>query len=113
MAAVTICSDFGAQKNKVWHCFHCFPIYFPWSGQTGQLINSIKIYQDTKTVPYTQTTDPTMPTRAEKSKLFYIACEILTVYIYLPFLGEKLYKFHKILKRTCESQNMLMLKRDS
>ena len=29
MAAVTICSDFGAQKNKVSHCFHCFPIYFP------------------------------------------------------------------------------------
>ena len=24
MAAVTICSDFGAQKNKVSHCFHCF-----------------------------------------------------------------------------------------
>ena len=21
-------------KNKVWHCFHCFPIYFPWSGGT-------------------------------------------------------------------------------
>ena len=18
-------------QNKVWHCFHCFPIYFPWS----------------------------------------------------------------------------------
>ena len=34
MAAVTICSDFGAQKNKVWHCFHCFPIYFPWSEGT-------------------------------------------------------------------------------
>ena len=31
MAAVTICSDFGAPKNKVWHCFYCFPIYFPWS----------------------------------------------------------------------------------
>jgi len=31
MAAVTICSDFGAQKNKVWHCFPCFPIYFPGS----------------------------------------------------------------------------------
>ena len=28
MAAVTICSDFGAPKNKVSHCFHCFPIYF-------------------------------------------------------------------------------------
>ena len=31
MSAITICSDFGAQKNKVWHCFHCFPIYLPWS----------------------------------------------------------------------------------
>ena len=34
MSAVTICSDFGAPKNKVWHCFHCFPIYFPWSDGT-------------------------------------------------------------------------------
>ena len=31
MAAVTICSDFEAPKNKVWHCF---PIYFPWSDGT-------------------------------------------------------------------------------
>ena len=22
-------------KNKVWHCFHCFPIYFPWRDGTG------------------------------------------------------------------------------
>ena len=29
MAAITICSDFGAPKSKVSHCFHCFPIYFP------------------------------------------------------------------------------------
>ena len=35
MAAVTICSDFGAQKNKISHCFHCFPIYLPWSDGTG------------------------------------------------------------------------------
>ena len=34
MAAVTICSDLGAHKNKIWHCFHCFPIYFLWSGGT-------------------------------------------------------------------------------
>ena len=32
MAAVTICSDFGAQKNKV---SHCFPICLPWSDRTG------------------------------------------------------------------------------
>jgi len=34
MTAITICSDFGAQKNKVSHCFHCFPIYLPWSDGT-------------------------------------------------------------------------------
>ena len=41
MAAVTICSDFGAQENKVSRCFHCFPIYLPWSDtppQKSQLI---------------------------------------------------------------------------
>ena len=31
MAAVTICSDFGAQENKICHCFHPFPIYLPRS----------------------------------------------------------------------------------
>ena len=27
MAAVTICSDFGAQENKICHYFHCFPSF--------------------------------------------------------------------------------------
>ena len=31
MAAVTICSDFGASRNKVCHCCHCLPIYLSWS----------------------------------------------------------------------------------
>ena len=34
MAAVNIHGDLGAQENKVCHCFHCFPIYFPWSDGT-------------------------------------------------------------------------------
>ena len=38
MVAVTICSDFGASKNKVSHCFRCFPISFPWIDGTGCLI---------------------------------------------------------------------------
>ena len=29
MAAITICSDFGAPKHKASHCFCCFPMYFP------------------------------------------------------------------------------------
>ena len=35
MAAVTICSDFGAPQNKVCYCSHCFPICLPWSDGTG------------------------------------------------------------------------------
>ena len=31
MASVNICSDFGSSQNKASHCFHCFPICFPWS----------------------------------------------------------------------------------
>ena len=34
MAAITICSDFGAQNSKACHCFHSFPIYLPWSDGT-------------------------------------------------------------------------------
>ena len=34
MAAVTICSDFGAQECKICHSFHYFPIYLPWSDGT-------------------------------------------------------------------------------
>ena len=28
---LTICTDFGAQEDKVSHCFHCFPMYLPRS----------------------------------------------------------------------------------
>ena len=46
MAAITICSDFGAPQNKVWHCFHCFPIYLPWSdGTRTYLSNSCPLIQ--------------------------------------------------------------------
>ena len=35
MVTVTICSDFGAQENKIFYCFHFLPIYLPWSDWTG------------------------------------------------------------------------------
>ena len=35
MAAVTICSDFRAQEEKINHCFHSFPFYLPWRDGTG------------------------------------------------------------------------------
>ena len=50
MDAITICSDFGAQENKVCHCFHCFPIYLSWSDGTGcpihyGIASFLKLYQ--------------------------------------------------------------------
>ena len=35
MAAILICSDFGAQQTKACHCFHFFPFYLSWNDGTG------------------------------------------------------------------------------
>ena len=34
MAAATVHMDFGAQENKICHCFYFFPFYLPWSDGT-------------------------------------------------------------------------------
>ena len=34
MAAIIICGDFGAQENKICHCFLCFSICLLWSDGT-------------------------------------------------------------------------------
>ena len=34
MAAVNICSNFGAPQIKDCHCFHCFLIFLQWSDRT-------------------------------------------------------------------------------
>ena len=34
MAEVTICSDLGAQENKICYCFPFSPIFLPWSDGT-------------------------------------------------------------------------------
>ena len=43
MATVTMCSDFGAQENKICHCFHCFLIYLPWCD--GNLMPQSSFFQ--------------------------------------------------------------------
>ena len=34
MTVVTIHSNFGAQENKIFQCFHFLPVYLPWSDGT-------------------------------------------------------------------------------
>ena len=37
---------FGAPQNKVCHCFHCFPIYLPWSDRTRcHDLSFLNVYQ--------------------------------------------------------------------
>ena len=43
VTTVTICSDFGAQENKICHCFHCFHIYLPWGDGTADGVCSHEI----------------------------------------------------------------------
>ena len=35
MASVTICSDFGAQEEEIYHYLHLFPFYLPCINGTG------------------------------------------------------------------------------
>ena len=51
MAAVTICSDLGAPQNKVFHCFHCFSIYLPWSDGPDAMILVFWVLGDTYYCP--------------------------------------------------------------
>ena len=39
VAAVAICSDFGAQENNV--CFHFFPMFLPWKGPEAKILVSL------------------------------------------------------------------------
>ena len=38
VAEVTVCSDFGAQENKICHSFHFFPFYLWWSDGTDAMV---------------------------------------------------------------------------
>ena len=64
MAAVTICSDFGAPKNKVWHCFHCLPIY------SHEVMGPDAIFQQHKRRLYTWTS----PDGQHRNQIDYILC---------------------------------------
>ena len=41
---VTVSSDFGTQEDKICHCFHFFPFYFPGSdGTRCQCLNFLNV----------------------------------------------------------------------
>ena len=47
MAAVTVCSDFEAQENKICHCFHFSSIYLQWNdGETYMQVRKQQLELD-------------------------------------------------------------------
>ena len=58
MAAVIVCSDFGAQENKICHSFHSPPFYLPWSQFDGEC----------KSVPIRKICPPSLIIREMKTK---------------------------------------------
>ena len=44
MAAITICSDFEAPQNKVWHCFHCSPESWTVKKAEGRKIDAFELW---------------------------------------------------------------------
>ena len=47
MAAVAICSDSGAQKNKLCHCFHCLP-RSDGTGNISKKETVVRLYQESE-----------------------------------------------------------------
>ena len=73
MAAITICSDFGAQ-NKVWHCFHCFSIYFPWSDGTKWLLKADSCWDIAETNIVLQSNYPPVKNKVKVKVLIAQSC---------------------------------------
>ena len=46
MDAITIHSDFGAQENKICHCFYFLSIHLPWSDGTSWHMGSSAMILD-------------------------------------------------------------------
>ena len=83
MVAVTICSDFGAPQKKVCHCFHCFPIYLPWSDGTGCYDLSFEYWILSQLFPLSSFTfikRPLVPLSAMR----VVSSAYLTLLIFLP-----------------------------
>ena len=63
MMAVTICSDFGAQENKVCHCFHCFTIYLSVKLEMGNRVEKKSRLAVTNLDNILKSRDVTLPTK--------------------------------------------------
>ena len=84
MAAITI-YIFGAQENKVCLCFHCFPIYLPWSDGTGCYDLSFEYWILSQLFPlYSFTFIKRLFSSSSLSAIRMVSPAYLTLLIFLP-----------------------------
>ena len=84
MAAVTTCSDFGGQKNKVCHCFHCFSIYLPWSDGTRCCVLSFWMLSFKPTFSLSSFTFKRLFSSSSLSTIRVVSSAYLRIMIFLP-----------------------------
>ena len=96
MAAVTVCSDFGAQENKVCHCFHCFPICHEGTGPDAMIL----VFWMLSFKPAFPISSFTFIKRVFSSSSISVIMVVSSAYL-------RLLKFHpEILIHTCASSSL-------
>ena len=91
MAAVTICSDFGAQKNKVSHCSHCFPIYLPLVSVIHQYESAIGIPEPPPSWTSLSPPAPSHPSRLSQSTWFELLASYSKFLLAIYFTYDNVY----------------------
>ena len=84
ITAITICSDFEAPKNKVCHCFHCFPTYLLWSDRTRCMILVFWMLSFKPTFSLSSFTFIKRLFTSSFSAISVVSSEYLTLLMFLP-----------------------------
>ena len=66
LAEVTVCSNFGAQENKICPCFHFSPNYLPWSD--GTRCHDLSFLNVSNTWEHVKNADSWVPPRTTESE---------------------------------------------
>ena len=116
IGAVTVHSGFGAQENKVCHCFHCFLIYLPWytpkelqtGTQESTCIHLFTVAVFTTAQKYKEPKNLSTNEWINKSR--YIRCVYILLCVYYSFIKRNEVHWH-VLHNEDESQKHTKFKK--
>ena len=85
MAAITICSDFGAQKNKVSHWFPLFPHLFALVAFTGEW--NLETKMQALRVLFVTGVSLLQALSAERARKYVYPCHLLSLNLFMAFFA--------------------------